>query len=182
MIGSTTRKVTYTGDGATSVYSYTWRIDKAADLTVTQVATDGTATVLALGVDYTVSGVGLDAGGDVTLLGGNLPVDELLVLERVVELVQETDILSYGEFRQESVEEALDRTVMIAQQLADRAGTTGDGTTYTTSPDTRPTPGEHLLGRWIYVKDSGQPGKWQTPMQGSDDAWGWQTVAMGPLF
>lgn len=54
---------TYSGDGGTTVFAYTFQILAASEITVT---VDGVAQVLT--TDYTLSGVGNPAGGNVTFL------------------------------------------------------------------------------------------------------------------
>ena len=58
----------YNGDGSTVIFPYTFKIFAEGDLTVVQVGTDGTETVKTLTTDYSVSGVGVASGGNVTIL------------------------------------------------------------------------------------------------------------------
>ena len=128
-LSTTTRSITYTGTDALSVYAYTFRILDDDDLTVTaiQIST-GTETVLTKTTDYTVSNVGITTGGNVTLVNasqawlssGKLSSSYQLKIERVMDIVQSTDIRNQGDFYPETHEDALDYLTMICQQLDDR--------------------------------------------------------------
>ena len=112
-----TSKNTLIGDGATSAFSYTFRIFAASDLVVTvnDLITD---TTLTLTTNYTVSGVGSKTGGLVTLLGAFAPLTSLhiITIERVLPLTQDTDLRNSGAFFPETVEDALDRLLMQIMQ------------------------------------------------------------------
>lgn len=126
-ISSVTSRINYTGNGATSVYAYTFRIVDEDDLLVTVRDTDGNETTLVKTTDYTVSGVGVGAGGNVTLVNasqawltsGNLTTDYVLSIRRVVALTQTTDIRNQGDFYPEAHEDAFDKSRMIDLQQQD---------------------------------------------------------------
>lgn len=102
------------------MYSYTFRIFAQTDLLVTKraVAT-GIETTLALTTDYTVTGVGSITGGSITLVAGLLAAGNLLVIRRVRQLTQDTDIRNQGSFYPEIHEDALDHQMMVQQQQQD---------------------------------------------------------------
>lgn len=118
-ISSETSKVVYTGDDSTSIFPYTFRILADTEIKVTKVliASPYTETELTLTTDYTVSDVGEDAGGDITLVAGALASTHKLVLQRNMPLTQTTDYVENDPFPAETHEEGLDRLVMIAQQI-----------------------------------------------------------------
>jgi hypothetical protein len=126
-IASTTSRNNYTGNGATSVYSYSFRIFAQTDLLVTVSDTSGNETTLVLTTDYTVSGVGAVAGGAITLVSagqawltaGNLTTDYTLAIRRVRPLTQSADIRNQGDFYPEGHEDAFDHGIMVAQQQQD---------------------------------------------------------------
>lgn len=118
-ISSEVTRNDYVGNGATSVYPYTFRIISSSDLLITQRDTSSVETVLNLDVNYTVSGVGSGGGGNVTLTGGNLPSGYALTIRRVRQVLQETDIRNQGAFYPETIEDALDHQVMLVQQASD---------------------------------------------------------------
>lgn len=118
-ISSTVSRNDYIGNGAASVYSYTFRILDEADLLVTTRDTLGNSSTLVLGVDYTVTGANNPSGGSITLLAGNLATGIELAIRRVVPLTQETDIRNQGDFLPEVHEDQFDRHVMADQQQQD---------------------------------------------------------------
>jgi hypothetical protein len=124
-ISSTTNSNQYTGNGATSSYSYTFRVFENTDLLVTVTDTDDVETTLTITTDYTVSDVGEESGGSVALVSasqswldgsGNLLTGYKITIRRVVDLVQETDIRNQGDFFPEVHEDFFDYAIMIAQQ------------------------------------------------------------------
>ena len=124
-ISSETSRLNYTGNGATSVYSYTFRILDDDDLTVTVRSTLGVETTLTKTTDYTVSGVGVSAGGNITLVNhsqawltsGSLTSSYILTIRRVMDMTQPTDIRNQGDFLPETHEDEFDRLVMQLQTL-----------------------------------------------------------------
>ncbi len=120
-VSSTTNRVSYTGNGATSVYAYPFKIFANTELRVTKklIAAPYTETLLVLTTDYTVSGVGETSGGNVTLVAGSLASTYKLFIRRVRALKQQTDIRNQGPGYQEAIENEFDKQLMIAQQHAD---------------------------------------------------------------
>jgi hypothetical protein len=114
----------YTGNGATSTYSFTFKILDEDDITVTVRNTSGVETTLVITTDYTVTGVGIEAGGSITLVNsgqawltsGSLTSSYALTIRRVLTFVQEYEFSSQSTFLPERHEEAYDRVVMLAQQ------------------------------------------------------------------
>lgn len=120
-------RMTYTGNGAVSTYSFTYKIFNASDLTVTvRHPTTDVETTLVLTTDYTVS-ISANGTGSITLenasqawlTSGFLTTAWTLVIRRVVDIVQETDIRNQGTFFPENHEDAFDYMTMISQQLSD---------------------------------------------------------------
>lgn len=126
-VASTVSRNNYVGNGATSVYPYSFYVIRQEDLLVTVVNLSGTETTLAITTDYTVSGVGTAAGGNITLVNANqawLTAGKLttgfgLTVRRVREVTQETDIRNQGSYFPADIEDALDECVMIDQQQQD---------------------------------------------------------------
>lgn len=118
-VSSETSRVEYTGNGATSVYAYTFKIFDESELLVTRRNLSDVETTLVLNTDYTVSGVGVSSGGNVTLTAGNLTSGFILTIRRVRELKQETEFRNQSEFYPELHETAFDKLVMIDQQQQD---------------------------------------------------------------
>ena len=114
----------YIGNGATTVFPYGFRIFEAGDLVVTEVDLLGNETTLVLGVDYTVSGVLADNGGNVTLTtalagDGTDANSHKLVIRRVLTATQPMNLRSQGKYSAEVVERAHDRAIMLIQQILD---------------------------------------------------------------
>ena len=119
-VSTTTNKNTYSGNGSTSVFPYTFRILSQSEILVQTVVTaTGVTTDLTLTTDYTVSSVGVTTGGNITILSPStkLPTGTTLVLKRNVSAVQETDYQENDPFPAETHETALDRLTMLVQQI-----------------------------------------------------------------
>lgn len=109
----------YAGAGTTGPFTVPFRFLDAAHLRVIR-NTAGVETVLALGTDYTVSGVGATSG-TVTLVAP-LPVGQTLTVVRNVSATQEADYVPGDAFPAESHEQALDKLTMITQQQQEQLG------------------------------------------------------------
>lgn len=110
----------YIGNGSASDYAYTFKIFLESDLLVIQTdSTTGVDTTLVLNTDYTVSGVQVTTGGNVTLTAGNLPSGDGLTIKRVEPLTQLTEFRNQSEYFAELHENAMDKLTMIAQQQQD---------------------------------------------------------------
>ena len=117
-VSSTTNKVSYSGNGSTTVFAYTFKIFADADLKVFIRSATGTETVKTLTTHYTVSNAGNSSGGNVTFTSGNTPASgETVVIQRELALTQGTDYVENDPFPAESHEEALDRLTFITQQM-----------------------------------------------------------------
>jgi hypothetical protein len=130
-VDSATSRVSYTGDGATSAYDFTFKAFDDDDLVVTvrDTASPPTETTLTKTTHYTVSGVGDADGGTVTLVASgsawlesgtaNLKTDYLLVIRRRPSLLQEQPFRNLGSFYPSIYEDALDYLLMKVQGLRD---------------------------------------------------------------
>lgn len=114
VLTTTAKAGPYAGSGTTGPFTVPFRFLDAAHLRVIR-SVDSVETVLALGADYTVNGVGASSGS-VTLLAP-LPVGQSLTVVRNVPLTQEADYVPGDAFPAESHEQALDKLTMITQQL-----------------------------------------------------------------
>lgn len=106
----------YVGNGVTTVFPYTGVIDAAEELVVTRLTDTLVESTLILGSDYTVSGVGNQSGGNVTLVAP-LPANYELTIRREVAIVQNTDLKNQGAYFAEIHEGVFDRLTKVAQQL-----------------------------------------------------------------
>ena len=118
-ISTTSRRNDYVGDGDTSVYPYNFKIFDQDHLQVYVMDLDGVITQLVRGVGYSVSGVGSRTGGNITLLGGNLTEDFVLVILGAQPLTQTTSIRNQSEYFPATIEDTFDKSRMIDQQLAE---------------------------------------------------------------
>jgi len=122
-VSSSTNRVSYSGNGSTTVFAYTFKVFDQDDLTVIIRSADGTETVKTITTDYTVSGVGNDGGGNVTF--GTAPASgETVVVLREQDLVQELDLVPNDPFPAEVLESALDKLTFMVQQHEEELGRT----------------------------------------------------------
>lgn len=102
----------YTANGVTTVFPYTF---KALDADSIVVRLDG-GTPLVLGVDYTLSGLGSDAGGNVTMTVA--PANGVAVsIARSQPLRRLVDYQQGGDWRAETVNPDFDRLWLALQDL-----------------------------------------------------------------
>lgn len=118
-VATSTNRVDYTGNGSTTVFSFSFRIFANSDLVVTRATPAGVETTLVLGTDYTVTGAGSYNGGSVTLASA-LANNYKLTILRELDLTQETDLRNQGSFFAETHEDVFDRMTMVAQQLQEQ--------------------------------------------------------------
>lgn len=110
-------RIDYIGNGVATVFTYPFKIFNAGDLQVVT-RSQGLETMLTLGVDYVVSGVGLRLGGNITLIAP-LASGSYMAIRRVRPIVQRTDLRNQGDYYPEIVEDSLDHIIMIEQQQQD---------------------------------------------------------------
>jgi len=142
-VSSSNNRVSYAGNGSTTVFPYTYKIFDEDDLTVILRATDDTETVQTITSDYTVSGVGNAGGGNVTMLTAPA-TGETLVILREQDLVQELDIVPNDPFPSGSLEDALDKLTFMLQQHQEELNRSlkVSRTTTITSPEFTETPAQ----------------------------------------
>ena len=114
-ISTTESRISYNGNGVTTVFAFPYRFLANGDLVVLSVSAAGVETVKTITTHYTITGAGDDAGGSVTMLVAPASGTRL-VIYRDTEVVQETDYISGDSFPAESHERALDRLTMILQE------------------------------------------------------------------
>lgn len=121
-IETTAIKAVAQGNGATTVWPFTFNIPTQADLVLTLVdRTSGNETVISP-VNYSVTGLGVPAGGTVTYPLSGSPVSSAfnVVIERSLPLTQETDLQNQGAVYPADIEAALDYLTMVTQQIQDQ--------------------------------------------------------------
>lgn len=113
---STAKSGPYNGNGSQTVFAYGFKVFADTELQVIRADATGAETTLSLGTGYTVSGVGNDAGGNVTLAVAPATGQKVTIL-RSVPLTQGTDLRNQGGFYPEVHERVFDRITMMVQQL-----------------------------------------------------------------
>jgi hypothetical protein len=123
-VSSTTAKDTYTGDGSTTTFAFTFPILDETHLEVQIKDVNNVVTTKVLTTDYTVTGTGNVVGstdyqsGNIVFGAGDIPAaTDTVIIKRNVPLKQETDYTENSTFPAETHEDALDKLTMITQQL-----------------------------------------------------------------
>lgn len=112
----------YNGNGSTTVFDYSFRVDTKNQLTVYETDSDGTVTTLVVDTDYSVQNVGNDNGGTVTRLAGALPSGYKWYIRSNYDATQETDFASQARFFPHTHEGSFDKVTFLIQQLSDKIG------------------------------------------------------------
>lgn len=131
-----------TGNGVTTVFPYTFKIISDGDI---EVSVDD--VVKTLNVDYTVSGAGLDAGGDVTMTTAPA-VGTTVVRRRDMAIVRSTDYQDQGTLPAATLDLDIDSTVLMMQQLDERLGRTFSLPASSAAGGTMPTPAAGYVLGW----------------------------------
>ncbi len=119
----TARSGPYVGDGSQTVFAYGFKVADKTHLTVTRTTIAGIDFTLTVDEDYSVSGVSVESGGNVTL--GTAPaVDETITITRNEPFTQSVDIINQGAFVPRIIERAFDDSVKRDQQLAEELSRT----------------------------------------------------------
>ena len=121
-ISTTTIKNSFSGDGSTVAFTYTFPINTTSEISVIERSATGTETIKAEGTGSTNYGIADNgsAGGIVTMV--TAPVSGVtLILRRNTDLTQETDYVANDPFPAETHEDALDKLQMQTQELQEQA-------------------------------------------------------------
>jgi hypothetical protein len=101
----------YTGNGASTVYAFSFRVLLAGDLTVT---IDGVTKTL--GADYSISGLGVSSGGTVTFTVA--PVNGAkVVIYRDSDIARATDYQDNGDLLADTLNLDFDRLWLLIQEI-----------------------------------------------------------------
>ena len=134
-VSSATNKVSYNGNGSTTVFAYGFKIFDEDDLTVIIRNASGGETTKTITTHYTVSGVGAASGGNVTM--GTAPASgESLTIIREQPLTQGLDLVPNDPFPATLVEDTLDKITFMVHQHEETLNRTikGSKTTTITNP------------------------------------------------
>ena len=116
-------KAQFNGSGSVGPFTFDFRFFQNSDICAIKASSTGVEMILTEGVDYTLSGAGSYAGGSLTL-DSALAAGESLVVIRTLDLTQPTSFRNQGAFYPETHEDALDRLLMLVQQLSESTGRT----------------------------------------------------------
>lgn len=109
-------RVTYIGNGATTVFSYTFEVTDESELRVTKITIATLEKeILTLDVDYTVNLI----SGEVTVLGTPISSSFAIEIRRSEPYEQDTSYSTQGNFSPTTIEQALDYVTMLVQQVLD---------------------------------------------------------------
>lgn len=123
LINDVNPRAQYTAAGGETSFSYPFPIFDSSHLVVqkTQASDLDNPVTLVIGVDYTVSGVGLENGGSISLLSGPFPsgavATDIFTLYRDVPYERLNDYQFSGGFEASEINRDLDIIVMMVQQL-----------------------------------------------------------------
>jgi hypothetical protein len=133
-VSSATNKVSYNGNGSTTVFAYGFKIFDQDDLTVIIRNASGGETTKTITTHYTVSGVGAASGGNVTM--GTAPASgESLTIIREQPLTQGLDLVPNDPFPATLVEDTLDKITFMVHQHEETLNRTIKGSKTTTITD-----------------------------------------------
>ena len=108
----------YLGNGSTTVFGFGFRILSASHLRVIITDEDDVETDLPYPSGYSVTGVGANAGGSITISPAPATGYRITIL-RNVPMVQETDLENQGAYYAETIERQFDLVVMQNQQQSE---------------------------------------------------------------
>ncbi len=133
-VSSATNKVSYNGNGSTTVFAYGFKIFDQDDLTVILRNASGGETTQSISTNYTVSGVGSASGGNVTM--GTAPASgQSLTIIREQPLTQGLDLVANDPFPAASFEDQLDKLTFMVQQHQEELNRSIKGSKTTTITD-----------------------------------------------
>jgi hypothetical protein len=112
-ITAVTRRVVYTGSAGVGPYAFTFPVISQTDLAVYK-----NSTKLVLTTDYTVTINGANGTGSVTLVVAATGADQIVIIgARAIE--RTTDFVTAGDLKASSLNEQLDASIILIQQLAE---------------------------------------------------------------
>jgi len=116
-ITNTTNKIREAGNGVKVTFSFPFKIFNASDLEVYKVTNaDDTETLQTITTDYTVSINPTTEGGTVTYVSAPLGTEDSLIV-RSIPQTQTSDLPVENNMPEETIENALDKAVMMIQEL-----------------------------------------------------------------
>jgi hypothetical protein len=114
-ISSIVSKNVYQADGSSVTYPYTFKIFQNSELLIQEKDND-TGAVTTISSGFSITGAGSNTGGNVVFDSPPLATKQI-IFTRDIALLQSTDLNEYDPFPSQTIENNLDRLIMIAQQL-----------------------------------------------------------------
>jgi len=112
-ITAVTRRVVYTGSAGVGPYAFTFPVISQTDIAVYK-----NSTKLILTTDYTVTVSSANGTGSVTLVVAATSADRIVIIgARAIE--RTTDFVTAGDLKASSLNEQLDASIILIQQLAE---------------------------------------------------------------
>jgi len=111
-ISSTTTKISYTATAGVYVYGFSFKILASSEIVL---YINGVSKTL--DTHYSVSGVGNENGGSVSINSSYVTAGDTVLINRVVALTQTIDLVENDALPASSLENGLDKNMMAAQQL-----------------------------------------------------------------
>ncbi len=119
-LDTSTSRISYTGNGATTAFAYPFKILDDDDISVYKVLiATGVETLQTKTTHYTVDGVGDTGGGNVTFITAPASTYKVIIVRNQPK-TQEISYSTFDAFPAESHEEALDRCMMAIQELTEK--------------------------------------------------------------
>lgn len=118
-IASSIGRIQYNGNGTTQAFTVPFYFLANSHLQVVLTSVASVDTVQTITTNYTVSGSGNPAGGTVTMVVAPASGEKLTII-RSVPLTQSTDLVDNDPLPAEALETALDKGIMIDQQIQEQ--------------------------------------------------------------
>ena len=110
----------YAANGVQTTYPYDFELLSPADMLVAIIASPTNVTYPALGVGFSLTGVGLETGGTVTFIGDAIPpAGTTVMLMRVMSYEQPSSFSTVGYIDLPAIERAIDRQHLLITQLVE---------------------------------------------------------------
>lgn len=116
-VPTTTSKVQYTLSAAVMALPVTFYFLDNAHVKAIRARAGEADYIMVLGTDYTLTGVGDEAGGTLTTIATNLEVGDIITIKRDVPITQLTNYVYNDKFPAEVHEKVADKLTMEIQQL-----------------------------------------------------------------
>ncbi len=124
-VASTVRKQTFTLDGVTAAFDFTFRALVGSPTDIKAISTtSGTDTILVYTTNYTVSVAADGVGGTLTLVSPSATGSGTLTVYRETTNTQGSDYDNYNQFDADTLETDLDIRTLISQEQAEETGRT----------------------------------------------------------